>query len=48
MGDSLSIRRDHIVLVVAQMDITRLETPEDILHQLNVFLRSSVMYNNLG
>lgn len=48
MGDSLSIRRDHIVFVVAQMDITRLETPEDILYQLNVFLRSSVMYNNLG
>jgi hypothetical protein len=47
MCDCLSVGSDHIVLLVRQVDVTRLEAPENILDQLHVLLRSSVVDDDL-
>jgi hypothetical protein len=47
MGDCLCIRSDHIMLLVAQVDVARLEASERFFDHADFFLWSSVMDDDL-
>lgn len=47
MRHSLRVRRYLIVLVVAQVDVARLERSEDVLYKLDMLVRRTVLDYNL-
>lgn len=47
MGDCLRIGRDHVMLLVAQVDVARLETPEGLLDHAHLFGGTPMVYDDL-
>lgn len=43
----MRIGRDHIVLLIAQVNIARFETPEDVFEHAHALDRSSMVYDDL-
>jgi hypothetical protein len=47
MGDGLSVCRDQIVLLVAQVDVSGFKASESIFDHSDLLLRSAMMYDDL-